>query len=70
MQKSKKKKKAKTYPVNTNVLRRLTYFYGDLQNEVLYPIGQRCWRFYGDPHLWSLLWTIHLMGPLSAKLEG
>lgn len=29
--------------------------------------GQRCWRLHGDPHVWRLLRSCHLMDALSAK---
>lgn len=31
------------------------------------PEGQRCWRLHGDPHIWRLLWSFHLLDALSAE---
>ncbi|KAF3854635.1 hypothetical protein F7725_022690 [Dissostichus mawsoni] len=32
-------------------------------------VSQRCRRLHGDPHLWSLLWSFHLVDALSANLN-
>lgn len=31
------------------------------------PEGQRCWRLHGDPHIWRLLRSFHLVDALSAE---
>lgn len=31
------------------------------------PEGQRCWRLNGDPHIWRLLRSFHLVDALSAE---
>lgn len=36
---------------------------------IVFPVGQRCWGLHVDPHIWSLLWSLHLMDALSAKPE-